>query len=212
MVTLLWPGDFRRCRGHSDVCPDGGGQLLVNDWLDEGGSGAPRAHRKGREGKGKGRDDMMTAVVQTFAWNIMKPFDFWADLSFCFYICLYIYIYVCLFMMTNDRSLSVYLILEVEWLWPMCRTRAGWNVGFFYWDQFADEVSGSGQLGCLVRSSSSRSLAWSWIFESFDHDLQLYIMIYDDLWWSMIVFTSLVRTAAVRNAPVMRNRNSGPGS
>lgn len=49
------------------MCPDGGGQLLVNDWLDEGGSGAPRAHRKGREGKGKGRDDMMTAVVQTFA-------------------------------------------------------------------------------------------------------------------------------------------------
>ena len=164
---------------------------------------------KGREGKGKGWHD--DCSCPNICMKHHETFRFLSGFKFLF-LYLFIYIYVCLFMMTNDRSLSVYLILEVEWLWPMCRTRAGWNVGFFYWDQFADEVSGSGQLGCLVRSSSSRSLAWSWIFESFDHDLQLYIMIYDDLWWSMIVFTSLVRTAAVRNAPVMRNRNSGPGS
>ena len=173
--------------------------------------GAPRAHRKGREGMTWWLQ--LSKLLHETSWNLSI---FWAHLSFCFYICMYIYMYtcvcVCLFMMTNYRSLSVYLILEVEWLWPMCQTRAGWNVGFFYWDQFADEVSGSGQLGCLVRSSSSRSLAWSWIFESFDHDLQWSTIIYNDLWWSMMVFTSLVRMAAVRNAPVMRNRNSGPGS
>ena len=134
----------------------------------------------------------LSKLLHETSWNLSI---FWAHLSFCFYICMYIYICihvcVCLFMMTNYRSLSVYLILEVEWLWPMCQTRAGWNVGFFYWDQFADEVSGSGQLGCLVRSSSSRSLAWSWIFESFDHDLQWSTIIYNDLWWSMMIYDGL---------------------
>ena len=75
------------------MCPDGGGQLLVNDWLDEGGSGRPKGAQEG-----KGRDDLMTAVVQTFAWNIMKPFDFLSAFKFLFlYLYVYIYVYMGVF-------------------------------------------------------------------------------------------------------------------
>ena len=34
-------------------------------------------------------------------------------------------------------------------------------MGFFQWDQVADEVSGFGQLACLVWSSSPTSLAYN---------------------------------------------------
>ena len=54
-------------------------------------------------------------------------------------------------MMTNYRSSASFWKLAVS----VGLALAGWNVGFFYWDQFADEVSGSGKLskhpGCLVQ-------------------------------------------------------------
>lgn len=37
-------------QGHSDICPMGGGQLLVNDWLDEG-------PRRSKECQWEGEDD-----------------------------------------------------------------------------------------------------------------------------------------------------------
>ena len=117
MVTLLWPGDATRLSS----LPRSFGRVsrwwrtTLGEWLARWRRiGAPQG-RTGREGKG--RDDMMTAVVQTFAWNIMKPFDFLSAFKFLFlYLYVYIYMYTCVCVYLWWPIIGVYQFI---WFWKL---------------------------------------------------------------------------------------------